>query len=120
MALTKILVDRSAVIANHQNGTDDPIFKVLCGDVEQRASAVTITGPCEVRYDRTAVDGKRVWIETRSSVVLRSLDDRPASVVDRRERRCIALCQALVGWFPLTLRRKIANMPARRFDEHEN
>jgi hypothetical protein len=75
MALKKIYVSRDAVEANHRDPeADEKVFKVIDDDGEHWTNSIIILGAVEIRYDRTAGEGLRVWIETYDKVVMKDGD----------------------------------------------
>lgn len=68
----RILVSRKAVDQNRSTGSKEPVFTIVYADGnEQKSSDIIILGPCAVKYDPTADEGKRVWIETFDRIVLK-------------------------------------------------
>lgn len=76
MGLRRILVNRKIVEQNELTGQSDPVFTVIDDQGgEHHGSSIILTGPCEVKYDRTGRIGTRIWIETFDRVVLKNVGD---------------------------------------------
>lgn len=75
MGRKTILVSRLVVDHNRNTGEVDPVFTVIDQDgTEYKTSNILILGSSEVKYDPMGEEGKRVWIETFSKVVINELD----------------------------------------------
>ena len=72
MGLKKIYVSRMSVDANADDQeADAKVFKVVDEDGEHWVNSIIVFGAVEMRYDRTAGPGQRVWIETWDKVVMK-------------------------------------------------
>jgi hypothetical protein len=72
----KIFVSRSVVDYNENNGEDNPVFIIIKSDgTEYKSSNMLILGSCELKYDRKAEQGMRVWIETMGRIIVNNGTD---------------------------------------------
>lgn len=71
---TIVHVNQSIIRKNLKEGTNDPVLTVKTYKSNDYAREVEIKGPSKVVYsgDKPLSCGARVWIETRSEVVILS------------------------------------------------
>jgi hypothetical protein len=70
--MKRILVHRSIVDHNRETDDDLPVFTIIDQNGgEHQSSNITISGTCDIKYDRNGADGMRVWIETCDSIILK-------------------------------------------------
>lgn len=70
--IKKIHINQHKIRSNSKHGKNEPVITVKTYKDNRYASSVEIKGPCKIIYspDKPLSCGAKVWIETKSDVIL--------------------------------------------------